>query len=207
VRGVPRPGFTPPRSRSTVWLPSPRLPPPPPPAQKFEEIYLKECAKSRPAPEAKFNYAWALIRSPSRPDMRKGVIMMSGLLEDRFSDRDCLYYMALGHYRLDDVVVRGLLLSERPVLCGVRLLRRRLLLGVVAVGGARVAPTAQVGGFGCRGYLPQTTACSERVACECGGRLCVGVVAAVAGLSRGDVFWGSLPWVRCSLPRESVLLT
>lgn len=76
-----------------------------PPSQKFEEIYLKECAKSRPAPEAKFNYAWALIRSPARPDIRKGVIMMSGLLEDRFSDRDCLYYMAHGHYRLDDVVV------------------------------------------------------------------------------------------------------
>lgn len=86
---------------------------PPPPLffpifrqQKFEEIYLKECAKARPAPEAKFNYAWALIRSPARPDIRKGVIMMSGLLEDRFSDRDCLYYMAHGHYRLDDVVVR-----------------------------------------------------------------------------------------------------
>lgn len=84
---------------------------PPPPLffpifrqQKFEEIYLKECAKARPAPEAKFNYAWALIRSPARPDIRKGVIMMSGLLEDRFSDRDCLYYMAHGHYRLDDVV-------------------------------------------------------------------------------------------------------
>lgn len=76
------------------------------PPQKFEEIYLKECAKARPAPEAKFNYAWALIRSPARPDIRKGVIMMSGLLEDRFSDRDCLYYMAHGHYRLDDVVVR-----------------------------------------------------------------------------------------------------
>lgn len=30
--------------------------------------------------------------------------MMQGLLEDRYSDRDCLYYMALGYYRLDDVV-------------------------------------------------------------------------------------------------------
>lgn len=30
--------------------------------------------------------------------------MMQGLLEDRYSDKDCLYYMALGHYRLDDVV-------------------------------------------------------------------------------------------------------
>lgn len=30
--------------------------------------------------------------------------MMQGLLEDRYSDRDCLYYMALGYYRLDDLV-------------------------------------------------------------------------------------------------------
>lgn len=30
--------------------------------------------------------------------------MMQGLLEDRYADRDCLYYMALGYYRLDDVV-------------------------------------------------------------------------------------------------------
>lgn len=103
------------RTPAVLFVPRwPRLafPPPPPlvsflPPQKFEEIYLKECAKSRPAPEAKFNYAWALIRSPARPDIRKGVIMMSGLLEDRFSDRDCLYYMAHGHYRLDDVVVCG----------------------------------------------------------------------------------------------------
>ncbi|CAN8076187.1 unnamed protein product [Agarophyton chilense] len=71
---------------------------------RFEEIYMKECMKSRPNPTAKFNYAWALIRSKERANIRKGVIMMQGLLEDRYADRDCLYYMALGYYRLDDVV-------------------------------------------------------------------------------------------------------
>ena len=30
---------------------------------RFEEIYMKECMKARPNPTAKFNYAWALIRS------------------------------------------------------------------------------------------------------------------------------------------------
>mmetsp|Transcript_15918 Transcript_15918/g.31987 ORF Transcript_15918/g.31987 Transcript_15918/m.31987 type:complete len:155 (-) Transcript_15918:252-716(-) len=72
--------------------------------ERFEETYVKECAKERPAPEAKFNYAWALIRSKIRSDIKKGLTMMKGLLEDRFSDRDCLYYMALGYYRLDDVL-------------------------------------------------------------------------------------------------------
>ncbi|KAI0561476.1 Mitochondria fission 1 protein [Gracilaria domingensis] len=71
---------------------------------RFEEIYMKECMKSRPNPTAKFNYAWALIRSKERANIKKGVIMMQGLLEDRYADRDCLYYMALGYYRLDDVV-------------------------------------------------------------------------------------------------------
>lgn len=65
---------------------------------------MKECMKARPNPTAKFNYAWALIRSRERPSIKKGVVMMSGLLEDQYSERDCLYYMALGHYRLDDVV-------------------------------------------------------------------------------------------------------
>lgn len=31
--------------------------------QRFEELYMKECMKARPNPTAKFNYAWALIRS------------------------------------------------------------------------------------------------------------------------------------------------
>lgn len=45
--------------------------------------------------------------------------MMSGLLEDRFSDRDCLYYMAHGHYRLDDVVVRWWACTRRWIVdCG-----------------------------------------------------------------------------------------
>lgn len=30
--------------------------------------------------------------------------MMQGLLEYRYEDRDCLYYMALSHYHLDDLV-------------------------------------------------------------------------------------------------------
>ncbi|CDF37738.1 unnamed protein product [Chondrus crispus] len=71
---------------------------------RFEEMYMKECMKTRPDPTAKFNYAWALIRSRERANIKKGVIMMQGLLEDRYADRDCLYYMALGYYRLEDVV-------------------------------------------------------------------------------------------------------
>jgi hypothetical protein len=32
-------------------------------AKRFEEMHMKECMKARPNPTAKFNYAWALIRS------------------------------------------------------------------------------------------------------------------------------------------------
>lgn len=34
----------------------------------------------------------------------KPVATAQGLLEDCYADRDCLYYMALGYYMLDDVV-------------------------------------------------------------------------------------------------------
>eukprot|EP00188_Purpureofilum_apyrenoidigerum_P002702 Plantae.Rhodophyta-Purpureofilum_apyrenoidigerum.ctg2768.p1 GENE.Plantae.Rhodophyta-Purpureofilum_apyrenoidigerum.ctg2768~~Plantae.Rhodophyta-Purpureofilum_apyrenoidigerum.ctg2768.p1 ORF type:complete len:216 (+),score=42.24 Plantae.Rhodophyta-Purpureofilum_apyrenoidigerum.ctg2768:40-648(+) len=105
----------------------PPLPPPPPPAipddappsaptangggfdlgsnlKDFEEVYLTECAKERPAPEAKFNYAWALVRSQNRDRIRKGIAMLRGLSEDRYCEDDCLYYCAVGHYRLDNLL-------------------------------------------------------------------------------------------------------
>mmetsp|Transcript_11690 Transcript_11690/g.35634 ORF Transcript_11690/g.35634 Transcript_11690/m.35634 type:complete len:196 (+) Transcript_11690:202-789(+) len=105
------------------------IPPPPPPAipeesprkehtsggngkgfdltsnlKEFEEVYLAECAKERPAPEAKFNYAWALVRSSNRDRIRKGIVMLRGLHEDRYCEDDCLYYCAIGHYRLDNLL-------------------------------------------------------------------------------------------------------
>jgi len=68
--------------------------------------------KERPAPEAKFNYAWALIRSKPRADIKRGIALMTSLHADRFSDRDCLYYLALGNYRLEQLFEARRLLLE-----------------------------------------------------------------------------------------------
>mmetsp|Transcript_42025 Transcript_42025/g.164611 ORF Transcript_42025/g.164611 Transcript_42025/m.164611 type:complete len:190 (-) Transcript_42025:844-1413(-) len=71
--------------------------------QAFEEDYLKECAKNRPAPGAKFNYAWALVKSQSRAHIKKGVTLLRGLSFDHYRPADCLYYCAVGYYRLDNL--------------------------------------------------------------------------------------------------------
>ncbi|KAJ5702147.1 Mitochondrial fission 1 protein [Penicillium malachiteum] len=51
--------------------------------------------------QTKFNYAWGLIKSNTRPDQQEGVRLLSeifrGAPERR---RECLYYLALGNYKL-----------------------------------------------------------------------------------------------------------
>lgn len=51
--------------------------------------------------QTKFNYAWGLIKSSSRHDQQEGVRLLSDIFRaspDR--RRECLYYLALGNYKL-----------------------------------------------------------------------------------------------------------
>ncbi|KAI5357920.1 Putative mitochondria fission 1 protein [Septoria linicola] len=51
--------------------------------------------------QTKFNYAWGLIKSSSRPEQQEGVRLLSEIFRaspDR--RRECLYYLALGNYKL-----------------------------------------------------------------------------------------------------------
>ena len=51
--------------------------------------------------QTKFNYAWGLIKSNSRPEQQEGVRLLSEIFRaspDR--RRECLYYLALGNYKL-----------------------------------------------------------------------------------------------------------
>ncbi|KAF2719318.1 mitochondria fission 1 protein [Polychaeton citri CBS 116435] len=51
--------------------------------------------------QTKFNYAWGLIKSTNRPDQQLGVQLLSEIFRaspDR--RRECLYYLALGNYKL-----------------------------------------------------------------------------------------------------------
>jgi len=75
----------------------------------------------------------------------------------------------------------GFSLPERPVFCGVVLLRRRLLLRVVAVVVRAWHPRRRWEDLGavctCHRHHPAVSAARASV-----GRLCVGVDAALAGL-------------------------
>ncbi|KAI9663073.1 MAG: mitochondrial membrane protein [Bathelium mastoideum] len=51
--------------------------------------------------QTKFNYAWGLIKSSNRAEQQEGVRLLSEIFRsspDR--RRECLYYLALGNYKL-----------------------------------------------------------------------------------------------------------
>lgn len=52
--------------------------------------------------QAKFDYAYALLRSSHKEDVQKGIDMLEGLFEegDHSAKRDYLYFVAIGHTRL-----------------------------------------------------------------------------------------------------------
>lgn len=51
--------------------------------------------------QTRFNYAWGLIKSNSRQEQQTGVQLLSDIYRDSPERRrECLYYLALGNYRL-----------------------------------------------------------------------------------------------------------
>ncbi|KAL9117246.1 MAG: hypothetical protein Q9187_006218 [Circinaria calcarea] len=51
--------------------------------------------------QTKFNYAWGLIKSNARGEQQEGVRLLSEIFRNAPERRrECLYYLALGHYKL-----------------------------------------------------------------------------------------------------------
>lgn len=51
--------------------------------------------------QTKFNYAWGLIKSTRREEQQLGVRLLTEIFREHGERRrECLYYLALGHYRL-----------------------------------------------------------------------------------------------------------
>ena len=49
----------------------------------------------------KFSYAWGLVRSKDKDDIRRGVSLLEELrFADPSRDRECRYYLAVGHFKL-----------------------------------------------------------------------------------------------------------
>lgn len=62
-----------------------------------------ESEKPNPAPQSQFNYGWGLIKSRNHKLQQQGIDILSGLYRDVPSmRRECLYYLALGSYKLGD---------------------------------------------------------------------------------------------------------
>jgi len=102
--------------------------------------------------QTKFNYAWGLVKSSSRADQQHGVALLSEIFRsspDR--RRECLYYLALGHYKLANFAearrYNDLLLDLEPGNMQAQSLRELVeekvakegLVGVAIVGGLAVA--------------------------------------------------------------------
>ncbi|EGF82319.1 hypothetical protein BATDEDRAFT_86109 [Batrachochytrium dendrobatidis JAM81] len=67
--------------------------------QTIRDLYKKEGAAV--SPQVKFNYAWALVRSTKRQDQQLGVDLLHAIYrENPGRRRECLYYLALGEYKL-----------------------------------------------------------------------------------------------------------
>ncbi|TPX62037.1 hypothetical protein SpCBS45565_g07089 [Spizellomyces sp. 'palustris'] len=58
---------------------------------------------TKPRPQTRFNYAWALVRSRIRPDQEEGLQLLHQMYSELPSRRrECLYYLALGEYKLQN---------------------------------------------------------------------------------------------------------
>ncbi|CAG8519732.1 683_t:CDS:2 [Ambispora gerdemannii] len=59
--------------------------------------------KEEATTQTKFNYAWGLIRSKSKSDHLTGVTLFAEIFRDSPErQRECLYYLALGYYKLGE---------------------------------------------------------------------------------------------------------
>ncbi|KAK3391085.1 hypothetical protein B0H63DRAFT_467227 [Podospora didyma] len=109
--------------------------------------------------QTKFNYAWGLVKSNTRPDQHLGVMLLSEIFRTSPERRrECLYYLALGNYKLGNYGearrYNDLLLDKEPTNLQASNLRtliddkvaREGLVGVAIVSGVAVA-AGLIGGF------------------------------------------------------------
>ncbi|KAI9355969.1 hypothetical protein DFJ73DRAFT_824122 [Zopfochytrium polystomum] len=67
----------------------------------LSNAYHKELEAGQVRPQTKFDYAWALVRSKAKIDQERGVKLLKEIYAENASRRrECLYYLALGEYKL-----------------------------------------------------------------------------------------------------------
>ena len=72
--------------------------------KKFEQKYHEELQHGKVSATSQFEYAWCLVRSRYPADIRKGIILLEDLFQNRdeTNKRDYLYYLAIGNTKLKE---------------------------------------------------------------------------------------------------------
>jgi len=127
--------------------------------KKFEQKYHLELNNGKVSAESQFEYAWCLVRSRYPADIRKGIILLEDLFQNRDNSnkRDYLYYLAIGNTKLKEYAtalkyVRALLQVEpgnRQAQELEALVSKKLekdgMVGMAVAGGAALAVGGLVG--------------------------------------------------------------
>merc|ERR1711971_1121710 len=127
--------------------------------KKFEQKYHVELQHGKVSATSQFEYSWCLVRSRYPADIRKGIILLEDLFQNRdeANKRDYLYYLAIGNTKLKEYstalkYVRALLQVEpgnRQAQELEAIVSRRLekdgMVGMAVAGGAAVALGGLVG--------------------------------------------------------------
>lgn len=121
--------------------------------KKYETAYTAQFMQGKVHTQSQFNYAWCLIRSKYKADIRKGIDLFKDLYlhENDSGKRDYIFYIAVGETKLKNYdealrVVKGLLevepsnsqAKELETLIYKRR-KKEAMEGAAIVGGATVA--------------------------------------------------------------------
>ncbi|GJE91021.1 mitochondrial fission protein Fis1 domain-containing protein [Phanerochaete sordida] len=69
--------------------------------QVLRTQYEREVEQSHVTIQTKFNFAWGLVKSPFRDHQVEGVRLLQEIYRaEPTRRRECLYYLALGHYKM-----------------------------------------------------------------------------------------------------------
>jgi len=122
--------------------------------------YQKELAQNHVTIQTKFNYSWGLVKSPVRDHQVEGVRLLQEIYrEEPARRRECLYYLALGHYKMGNFEearkFNALLIEKEPTNLQAQSLgqlidkgvAREGYIGMALVGGAAAVGTLLIAGL------------------------------------------------------------
>lgn len=70
--------------------------------KRFEDQYNAEVERGQVSSDTQFSYAWCLIKSSNKSEISKGVLLLQGLCHSGTDQRDYLYFIAEGYYKLNE---------------------------------------------------------------------------------------------------------